>query len=225
MARPFDKPPRIGTVFTYLTFIGNYRIINKKGVNISYVDVKCQCGTILTVKLTSLKSGRKKSCGCLVKEISKKRWFKNGKSKTKEYRAWIGMIKRCYDPKYKLYHRYGGRGISVCDRWRNSLNYFILDMGNCPKDKTSIDRYPNNNGNYEPANCRWATDKEQGNNRCSNRVYEINGISKNINQWCELYKIDYKLVHARLFKCNWPILKALTMPIADSKFKPKNDKK
>jgi len=222
VSRPFSTPPAIGSVFTYLAVIGERFIVNKNNINYSFIPVICKCGKKITVKMTSLQNGRKKSCGCLLKEISSARWkTQNGLSKTKEYRAWRGMINRCYDPGYSLFHRYGGRGIVVCERWLLSFDNFLFDMGQCPVDKNSLDRYPNNDGNYEPANCRWATDSEQANNRSTCQYFTINGISKTLNEWCLMYNISYKLVHNRIFKSKWDIIKALTAPIIDSKFKSK----
>lgn len=143
----------------------------------------------------------------------------NGLSRTREYRAWKGMIDRCYDKKYKLYHRYGGRGIKVCERWLNSLDNFILDMGLCPSGKNSIDRFPNNDGDYEPGNCRWADSVEQSNNRSTNILFSIDGETKNLKQWCALYNVDYKKVWVRVNR-NVPILEAILTPfITDGKFK------
>lgn len=141
-----------------------------------------------------------------------------GKSTTKEYRTWTGMIKRCYDKKYHGFYLYGGRGISVCERWKNNFTNFLNDVGICPENKKSLDRIKNN-GNYEPGNVQWATDKEQCNNRRSNVVFEIDGVTKNLLQWSVIYKMPYKTIHSRVKYCKWDIIKALTTPIQDSKYK------
>lgn len=213
MARPLSTAPKRGTVFSYLTVTGErYTKIDKLGRNISYIPVMCKCGSILDVKMTALVYDRKRSCGCLLKELTINRLTKTGMSRTKEYRAWTGMLKRCYDPKYKLFHRYGGRGIIVCDSWKDNFFQFYMDVGSCPDDKTSLDRFPNNNGNYELGNVRWANDSEQCNNRSTCLNYEINGVTKTLQEWCLHYTVSYSLVYSRLYKLNWGIIKALKMP-------------
>ena len=89
--------------------------------------------------------------------------------------AWQGMRQRCFNPNNPAFKRYGGRGITVCDRWRHDLHAFLSDMGYPPSAKHTIDRYPNNDGNYEPGNCRWATPKEQARNRCCTPMLLIDG--------------------------------------------------
>jgi hypothetical protein len=125
----------------------------------------CDCGTKRDVLTSNLTRGLTRSCGCHSKEVTSARNMVHGMSKTRpEYNAWLNMNKRCYnqnDPRFKWY---GARGISVCDRWRNNFVAFFEDMGPRPSPKHSIDR-ENNDGNYEPGNCRWATAKQQQNNR------------------------------------------------------------
>ena len=125
-------------------------------------NVRCDCGTEKIIRGSSLRSGTK-SCGCLDLETVILRNYKHGASirqyVTPEYRVWAGMIRRCYRKTSKDYSYYGGRGISVCERWE-SFVAFLEDMGECPPGM-SLDRYPNNDGNYEPENCRWSTPKQQ----------------------------------------------------------------
>jgi hypothetical protein len=123
----------------------------------------CECGNIKDIILESLRSKKTISCGCLQKEMAVKLSTSHGLRNHFLYGTWSSMKARCYNPKSKFYSYYGGRGIKVCDRWLNSIENFIQDMGNRPKG-TSLDRI-NNDGNYEPNNCRWATSKEQSNNR------------------------------------------------------------
>lgn len=130
-------------------------------------SVRCDCGGTTISQRTPLVKGVTKSCGCLSAKLSKKRFTKHGKYQTAEYTIWVGMIQRCENPKSFAYSYYGGRGIRVCERWRLFEN-FLEDMGPRTSQSHSIDRI-NNDGNYEPSNCRWATPKEQSNNQRKRR--------------------------------------------------------
>ena len=131
---------------------------------------------------------------------------KNQKVHRKTWMCWYDMNKRCYNTKYHRYFAYGGRGISVCKEWRETYISFLNDMGEKP-DGYSIERI-NNDGNYSPDNCRWATPKEQAQNRRANHIIEFNGISKNISQWAFEIGISHSALRKRLK--NWDLEKALT---------------
>ena len=135
-------------------------------------ECQCDCGRIVTVRGNHLRSGVSKSCGCLNTDLTRVRatttllasHTKHGLSRTTEYRSWHAMLWRCYDQRAPSYRYYGGRGISVCAEWRRSFEQFLRDMGSKPSVKHSIDRI-DPSGNYDPANCRWATAKEQASNQ------------------------------------------------------------
>jgi len=125
----------------------------------------CDCGKSTIASTGSLRSGHPKSCGCASLEVNVKHGYgRRGERRTPEYGTWQGMLNRCRNPKCKSYSYYGGRGITVCDRWRESFQAFLEDMGSKPSPTHSIDRI-DNEGNYEPGNCRWATKAEQNRNQ------------------------------------------------------------
>lgn len=124
---------------------------------------QCDCGTVKVVRSNALRSGNTKSCGCLDREKSAARWRTHGKRSSPAYSVWAGMFQRCYNQNRRSFKHYGGRGITVCRRWFDFEN-FLADMGEKPKGLT-LDRYPDNDGPYAPENCRWATYKQQAQNK------------------------------------------------------------
>lgn len=115
-------------------------------------ECQCTCGNTVTIAISTLRRGSTKSCGCLRKEMGIENKTTHGMSKTREHNIWVKMVQRCTNPNDVGYKNYGGRGIQVCDRWHNSFEAFYADMG--PSNGLSIDRR-DNDGNYEPGNCRW----------------------------------------------------------------------
>lgn len=148
-----------GRVFGRLTILER---LEKRGHGYMW-NCLCECGTQKSVRIDHLKSGAVISCGCYWQERRIESNTTHGMTGTRVYRIWRNMINRCHYEKYPERHLYGGRGIVVCRRWRESFEAFLADMGT-PADNLSIDRI-DVNGNYEPKNCRWATAKEQAQNK------------------------------------------------------------
>ena len=146
----------------------------------------CDCGGEKVARAENLTSGSTQSCGCLALEqrrnaAQKQVHAMSKTAKPREHDAWAGMIRRCYDQKHPSFVRYGAVGIGVCDKWRGDFAAFHADMGDCPLGYT-LERISNSQG-YAPNNCRWASRKEQANNRRSNRLLTHAGITLNISQW------------------------------------------
>jgi len=163
-----------------------------------YYLCQCSCGNEAVVQLSNLLSGHTKSCGCLNSELSAERArlrnTTHGMYGTREYNIWNAMVDRCTNEKHHNYGLYGGRGIKVCDRWFNSVENFYTDMGDRPPGM-SLDRI-DNDGDYEPDNCRWATAKEQSRNKRNNRLIE----GKAMAEWCEDNNLNYNAVAHRLYR-------------------------
>jgi hypothetical protein len=131
----------------------------------------------------------------------------HGLSRTKAYRTWVRMLHRCYDPKDDSYPNYGGRGITVCDRWRNDFEAFLADVGNPPSEAHSIDRR-DNDGNYEPGNVRWVTKMVQDNNRRTCRYLELHGYRLSMAEWARLMGVSRKKLWKRL-SMGWSVERVL----------------
>jgi len=183
-----------GQRFSRLTVISFSDVTNQA----TYWICKCDCGNITRVAGTHLKTGHTTSCGCFYKETRKGK-LTHGQKNSTEYNSWNQMKGRCYNPNLKEYKHYGGRGITVCDRWINSFENFFADMGKKPTPKHTLDRYPNNeSGNYEPSNCRWATWEQQNRNKRWNHWLEANGEKMIITDWQNKLKIDRHTILKRL---------------------------
>ena len=165
----------------------------------------CECGNKTIVQDTNLLSGHSRSCGCLRRELHTKHGF----SKTRTYSIWKGMIHRCTNIKHSNYPFYGGVGIKVDPRWMNGSS-FIEDMGEAPYGMT-IDRI-DTRGNYEPGNCRWATMKQQENNRTNNKIISYDNESMTIAQASEKYGIPWSTLNNRIFVYGWSVERALNTP-------------
>lgn len=174
---------------------------------------KCDCGKLTEVMTTNLSLTRKNatlSCGCMRKEKN----TKHNLSNTKIYKTLVAIKGRCKNPKDPNYHRYGGRGIKICEEWDNENgfeNFYKWSMENGYKEGLSIDRKDNNKG-YSPDNCRWTTQKQQMNNTRHNRYVTINGENRSLTEWAEIKGICIGTIRDRL-KRGWSEIDAITKPV------------
>lgn len=175
------------------------RLTAIRWVGPSHWECECECGAITPARTVVLIRGNKRSCGCLAKDLRKQQATKHGMCGTREYDAWHTMIQRCNNPALKNYPNYGGRGIRVCERWTNGFAAFYEDMGDIPSAEHSLDRI-DNNGNYEPSNCRWATRAEQDRNKRTNRYYDHDGRSMTLTEWSKELNVSPTSLKARLRK-------------------------
>ena len=185
---------RTGEQFGKWTVVVFSHTIKKSYGSTTYWECKCACENTAVVSIDNLRAGKSTSCGCTRGHRI------HHMSSTPTYRSWQGMKERCYNHKAIAYARYGGRCISVCARWKDSFENFYNDMGERPSIKYSLDR-EDNEGNYTPDNCRWATKEEQGNNRSTNRHLTYKGVTMNLGQWANKLNIDRTTLRDRL-KCN-----------------------
>lgn len=179
--------------FTVLSFAGNRRWL-----------CRCECGREVKVAGYHLTGEKSKACTKCAKVT-------HGKSKTVEHKTWLAMRERCNNPKCRYFKHYGGRGIKVCERW-DSFELFLQDVGPRPSPKHSLDRYPDNDGNYEPGNVRWATESEQKRNQRSRTQYVFNGRSQLLSEWAEELGIPRATLSNRLYE-GWTIERAFTTPV------------
>lgn len=160
---------------------------------------KCDCGNEVDVNSHSLvREGGTRSCGCIRKEKSRQKATKHGLSHNRIYHTWISMRDRCNNPNKKEYHRYGGRGIRVCEKWDDFKNFYD-DMFPSYQEGLELDRI-DYNGNYEPGNCRWLTRTEQMNNVSTNIIVKFRGEEYTLKNLCRKYGLNYDTVHNRFRK-------------------------
>jgi hypothetical protein len=189
-------------------------------------ECKCDCGNITFVTTSNLTCNRIRSCGCLkIKQLLERSTTHNQRH-TVLYSVWRGLRQRCNNPKHASYHNYGGRGITVCEEWDKSFqafydwsyaNGYSTENQKDEKLKLTIDRI-DNNGNYEPSNCRWVDRKTQTRNMRTTRFITFNGQNKSVSEWCEIYGIKLQTFNTRI-RNGWSIEEALTKPIGSKKSK------
>lgn len=197
-----------GKVFGRLTVLSDGERRTPSGG--MYWLCKCECGTIKEVPALALSKGITVSCGCYNKEVNSNRAIhghnrKKGK-KSPTYISWTKMNDRCNNQKCPEFKWYGERGIIICESWKSFSN-FLADMGERPEGKTLDRKDPN--GNYEPSNCRWITQKEQANNTRRNVFITHNQQTKTVSEWADYLGIKYGTLYGRLFKYNIPLEKAI----------------
>ncbi len=212
MATANPTNPRSGR----LVFVSVSDRKEKRGI---YFNCLCDCGARVTVRSDHFGKAAIKSCGCLRRDTiaSIGRGTKtHGGSRSAEYQIWVSMIRRCHDKKNCNYRLYGARGITVCERWRESFQAFMDDMGKRPegvypsgRSRLSIDRFPNNDGDYEPGNCRWAVGLQQGNNKRTNVFLSFDGKNLTLMEWSRVLKMAHPTLRARI-RSGWSVERALT---------------
>jgi hypothetical protein len=189
---------------------GKWTVIEKHGV---YKDgkykwlCKCDCGTIAPVFSSNLLRSISTSCGCYGRNILGKATRQHGMTKTRMYKIWVGIRKRCYNPKMKSYADYGGRGIKVCDKWNTAFINFYNDMKEGYADNLSLER-EDPNGHYEKSNCRWATATEQARNKRDSRFIECDGSKRTLAEWEDVSGTGRSTISWRI-KNGWPIQRAI----------------
>ncbi|MEK4302424.1 hypothetical protein MKY30_23990 [Oceanobacillus sp. FSL W8-0428] len=181
----------------------------------SFWICKCDCGNETVVRIGDLRSGNTTSCGCFREEQSNKalveRSTTHGHTKTRLYTIWHGMKLRCYTKSNASYKYYGGRGISVCDEWKDDFASFrTWSLSNGYKEGLTIDRV-DANGNYEPSNCRWINYKGQARNKRNNKIITYRGESKTISEWSEITNIKQSTISERV-RLGWDEAEAITRP-------------
>lgn len=185
-----------GQRFGRLTVIG----LDDRGTRKTYFFCKCDCGAVKSIRSDSLLAGAIRSCGCMKREQDRVNLEANHShkmSKTRPYEIWQGMKKRCYNEHDARYDRYGGRGITVCDEWKEDFPAFYdWAINNGYADNLTIDRIDNDKG-YSPSNCRWASAKEQSRNRSTNIKIKIGNATKTLKEWCEIFELDYATIQMR----------------------------
>ncbi len=191
--------------FGRLVAVSWFRIQVAKGTRIMW-RCRCRCGRRVTVEAQTLRDGRQISCGCYNQE----KRTRHGMYKRREYQIWADMIARCQNSRHRSFKNYGGRGVSICTRWIRSFAAFFADMGPRPSPEHSLDR-KDNDGNYEPSNCRWATRREQQSNRRGCNRVTWNGKTQTLYAWARELGMAPSTLRGRL-RLGWPISDVLFRP-------------
>lgn len=194
---------------------GRWTVIREYGRQNGHVTwlCECDCGNTSVVCTGDLRQGKSTSCGCFHNEMVANITKSHEMAGTRLYSIWSNMIQRCTNMNRSDYKRYGGRGITVCDEWKDSFQAFNdWAVSNGYADDLTLDRI-DSNGNYEPQNCRWATYKEQGNNKRSNRLLTYNGETHTIAEWADIVGIKSSIIYQRINCYKWSVERALTQEV------------
>lgn len=172
----------------------------------------CDCGNTIITCGSDLRRGKTRSCGCYAREKARdtclRRNITHGMTGTRVFNIWVGMRKRCLNPKEPSYKNYGERGITICDEWLDFNNFYEWAITNGYNDSLTVDRI-DVNGNYEPTNCRWATHKEQANNTRRSRFITYDGKTMTLQQWSDETGINHMTLYDRIYKSGWTVGEAL----------------
>lgn len=204
--------PRIGDISGRV--FGRLRVIEYACTikQVSHWRCVCECGKERVVAHNSLTTGNTRSCGCFNRDQVIASQKTHGMTRSREFRCWQQMIQRCTNTNYKNYHYYGGRGISVCQEWLVSFQAFHEHIGLAPTRKHTVDRYPDQNGNYEPGNVRWATQKEQSRNMRRNRLITIGERTQCVTDWASEVGLNRATLMNRL-ESGWDESAAVFTPV------------
>lgn len=183
---------------TVMNYTGTY--LSPKGSKKAKWLCKCDCGKEIIVIGNNLRKGKTKSCGCLQREITINRSTIHNMSKSRIFHIWFAIKRRCTEKNYRAYNHYGGRGIKICDEWKNDFTTFYnWAIVNGYNDKLTIERI-DVNGNYEPNNCKWATRIEQANNKRTNKHITYKEQTRTLKEWCNLLQLPYGTILYRINK-------------------------
>lgn len=205
----------IGKKYGKLTAVKDLGTFWISGVKRRKIECICDCGNVHVATISHLKLGQVKSCGCLsngsrvkaIEKCTKHELINHGL-----YKVWSSIQQRCYNPKHRSYKNYGGRGILMCEQWReNFYSFYQWAVANKWEQGKPIDRI-NNNGNYEPDNCRFVTIKENNRNKRKNINITFNGVTQCIAAWAADLNVDFKTLKYRLSNNQWSLEEALTTP-------------
>lgn len=217
MAKRINLDLFIGKTFERLTILSEGEPhFTSGGYKHRTIICKCSCGIEKSFQMSSVFNGLIKSCGCYSADTASKRMrIENrvhGGAGTPEYNVYLSMIKRCTKEYHKSFQKYGGRGITVCDRWLNSFENFISDMGERPCEGYSLDRIDNDKG-YSPENCRWTDKVTQQRNKGNNVVVTYNGRTKCLAEWAEITGLSWQALFYRIFTAKWDLEKVFNTPV------------